>query len=111
VNAKQVTDVDVSTEHIEIVEGARGPKPCIRGTRIRVRDVVGWYYELKWSADEIIEQIPHIAHADIFAALAYYWDHRDELDQKWAADDAWVDEMMRLHPGRLQEKLKQRRVG
>jgi uncharacterized protein (DUF433 family) len=103
--------VAVSREHIEIVEGAGGPTPCVRGTRIRVKDVVGWYHEQGMSADQIVEHFPTITRADVFAALAYYWDHKDELDPKWAEDEAWVEEMMRLHPGRLQEKLKQRQDG
>lgn len=103
--------MDVSREHIEIVEGAGGPKPCIRGTRIRVIDVLGWYEELGWSAAKIVEEFPHITHADVYAALAYYWDHKDELDRWIAEDRAYIEEMMRLYPGRLQEKLKQQRVG
>jgi uncharacterized protein (DUF433 family) len=103
--------VDVSKEHIEIVEGAGGPKPRIIGHRIRVKDVVGWYEGLGWSVNQIVEEFPQITRADVHAALAYYWDHKDELERKWAEDDAWVDEMMRLHPSRLQEKLKQRHVG
>jgi uncharacterized protein (DUF433 family) len=103
--------MDVSKEHIEIVEGAGGPKPRIIGHNIRVKDVVGWYGKLGMSAAEIIEQFPQITQADVYAALAYYWDHKDGLDRTWAEADARDDEMMRLHPGRLQEKLKQRRVG
>jgi uncharacterized protein (DUF433 family) len=103
--------VDVSREHIEIVEGTRGPKPCIRGTRIRVVDVLGWYDKLGMSADEIVEQFPHLTHADVYAALAYYWDNKDEVDRWIADDEAYIEELMRKHPGRLQERLKQQRVG
>ena len=103
--------MDVSREHIEIVEGARGPKPCIRGTRIRVVDVLNWYDGLGWSANEIVEQFPHITRADVYAALAYYWDNKEEIDRWIAEDAAYIEEMKRLYPGRLQERLKQRPVG
>jgi hypothetical protein len=58
-----------------------------------------------------VEEFPHLAHANVFAALAYYWGHKDDIDKRKAADDAVLAEMMRQHPGRLQEKLKQLRVG
>jgi uncharacterized protein (DUF433 family) len=106
--------MDVSREHIEIVEGAGGPKARILGHRIRVVDVVGWYEEAGMSADEILEEFPTITKADIYAALAYYWDHKEELDRKMADDEAFVQEMMKKDPGRIQALLKQRqqqRVG
>jgi uncharacterized protein (DUF433 family) len=101
--------MDVSTEHIEIVQGAGGPKPRIKGTGIRVKDVVNWYAWQNWSVNKIVEEFPHLTPAGIHAALAYYWDHKDELDRKWADDDAWVEEMRRqAPPSPLQEKLKRR---
>ncbi len=66
--------MDVSTEHIEIRDGALGPKPVIRGTRIRVEDIVGWYQEQDWSVSKIVEEFPHLTPAGVHAALAYYWD-------------------------------------
>jgi uncharacterized protein (DUF433 family) len=103
--------VDVSREHIEIVQGARGPKARILGSRIRVVDVVIWHEKLGMSAAEIVDQYPTITHADIYAALAYYWDNRDEVERKMADDDAFVKEFKRLHPGRLDGILKHRQVG
>ena len=100
--------MDVSREHIEIVEGAGGPKARILGHRIRVVDVVGWYEEAGMSADEIVEEFPTITKADVYAALAYYWDNKEELDRKMAADEAYAQEMMKKDPGRIQALLKQR---
>lgn len=63
---------NVIREHIEIVEGAGGPKARIVGHQIRVVDVVEWHEKMGLSADEIIERWPTISHADVYAALAYY---------------------------------------
>jgi uncharacterized protein (DUF433 family) len=103
--------MDVSREHIEIVQGAGGPKARILGHRIRVVDVVIWYEKLGMSVPEILDQYPTITAADVHAALAYYWDHRDEIERKMAEDDAFVEEFKRLHPGRLDGILKRRQVG
>jgi uncharacterized protein (DUF433 family) len=103
--------VDVSREHIEIVEGASGPKARIAGHRIRVQDVVIWHEKLGMSPDEIVYQYPTITLADVYAALAYYWDHRDEIEHAIADEHDFVEEFRRSHSGPLEEKLKQRRNG
>ncbi|MGH2534403.1 MAG: DUF433 domain-containing protein [Thermomicrobiales bacterium] len=102
--------VSVSREHIEIVQGAGGPKARIAGHRIRVRDVVFWHQELGMSAEEIVKEYPSITIADVYAALAYYWDHRDEIEAEIAASEAFVAEYRKRRPeGSLQEKLKRLR--
>jgi uncharacterized protein (DUF433 family) len=98
--------VDVSREHIEIVQGASGPKARIAGHRIRVQDVAIWHEKLGMSVDEILEQYPTISRADVHAALAYYWDHRDQIEKAIADEAAFVDEFRKANPGRLDEKMK-----
>ncbi|MBI3967390.1 MAG: DUF433 domain-containing protein [Chloroflexi bacterium] len=97
---------DVIREHVEIVAGARGPRPHVAGSRIRVQDIVIWYEKLGMSPDEIVNEHPTIDLADVHAALAYYWDHRDEIEWAIADDDAFVAEFRRAHVGPLEEKLK-----
>ena len=55
--------IDVVGAHIEIVEGASGPRARIAGSRIRVQDVVFWYETQGMSVDEIVEGHPTINHA------------------------------------------------
>ena len=92
---------DVIREHIEIVEGAGGPKPRIAGHRIRVQDVVIWHEKLGMSPDEIVFHYPTITLSDVYAALAYYWDHRDEIERAIADEHAFVEEFRRHHIGPL----------
>ena len=60
---------------------------------------------------KIVEEIPTITPADVHAALAYYWDHKQELDRKWAEDDARVaalmEEHIRKNPSKFQEMKKE----
>ncbi len=100
--------MDVSTEHIEIVEGAGGPKARVKGHRILVEHVVGWVEDQHMSMDEIMENFPTITRADVYDALAYYWDHKEELDRKWAEEDAWVEEYRREHTSRFADELARR---
>lgn len=98
---------DVVRQHIEIVAGAGGPKARIAGHRVRVADVAIWHEKLGLSPDEIVDAIPTLTLADVHAALAYYWDHRDEIERQIAAGRADSDELRRLiGPGPLVEKLR-----
>ena len=102
---------DVIREHIEIVQGAGGPKPRIAGHRIRVQDVAIWHEKLGLSPDEIVDHYPTLTLADIHAALAYYWDHRDEIERAIAAEQALGEEVRRGSPSLVREKLRRRGRG
>lgn len=98
--------IDVIREHIEIVPGASGPKARIAGHRIRVQDVVIWHEKLGMSPDEILHDYPTLTLADIHAALAYYWDHRDEIEHVIKEEDAFIAAFRSSNPGLIQEKLR-----
>jgi uncharacterized protein (DUF433 family) len=57
-------------EIITIEPGKRGGKPCIRGMRITVGDILGWL-SIGMSHEEIFEDFPEITEQDILAALAF----------------------------------------
>ncbi len=63
---------------ITIEPGKRGGKPCIRGMRITVADVLGWL-SAGMSHDEIREDYPEITEEDIRACLAYAADRERRL--------------------------------
>jgi uncharacterized protein (DUF433 family) len=48
----------------------RGGKPCIRGLRITVYDILG-YLAAGMSEDEILEDFPYLEREDIRASLAF----------------------------------------
>jgi len=57
-------------DRITIEPGKMHGKPCIRGLRIRVQDVLEML-ATGMSADEILADYPYLEHDDIKAALAY----------------------------------------
>jgi uncharacterized protein (DUF433 family) len=71
--------VSVSTEHIEITPGICAGKPRIAGHRIKVQHVVIWHERMGMSPEEIVEEHPGVTLADVHAALAYYHDHREQI--------------------------------
>ena len=52
----------------------------IDNTNVKVVEVVRDHLAYGWSADEIHWQHPHLNLAQIYAALAYYHDHRASMD-------------------------------
>ena len=99
---------DVIRSHIEIVQGAGGPKARIAGSRVRVEDVVIFHEHHDMSPDQIVTEIPTITLADVYATLAYYWDNREEIDRQMEAGRLFDEEMKRrAGPSRLTEKLRE----
>jgi uncharacterized protein (DUF433 family) len=94
--------------HIASRPGVSGGKPCIAGTRIRVQDIYVWHELRGQSADEIVSRFPQLTMADVYAAMAYYWDHREEIPQQKQDELAFVEEMRAKHPSPLKQKLAQR---
>jgi len=70
------------TRYAHITTNARilNGVPIIKGTRIAVRTVAG-YYQLGMTPDEILQSLPHLKQSQLHAALAYYFDHQKEIDR------------------------------
>ena len=96
----------VISEHIDIVSDVCGGKPRIAGHRIKVQDVAVWYEQMGLSPDEIVSQHPGITLADVYAALAYYHDHLEEIKQQIQEDEAYARELQAQTPSLIQQKLK-----
>lgn len=63
---------------ITIEPGKRGGKPCIRGMRITVYDVLS-YLAAGMSPSEIVDDFPYLTLEDIRACLAYAADRERQL--------------------------------
>jgi uncharacterized protein (DUF433 family) len=93
-------------DHIEIRPGKCGGRPCIRGTRIRVHDIYVWHELNHMSPDEIVEQFPELSLASVHAALAYFWDHQDELRRQMSEDEQFVAQLRAQSGPGLLDRLK-----
>ena len=92
-------------ERISVSPTICGGKPCITGTRIRIQDIYIWHELQGLSADDIVSRFPQVTMADVYAALAYYWEHREEIERQMQEEDALVKEMKRKYASPLEEKL------
>jgi uncharacterized protein (DUF433 family) len=96
---------NVLVQHIEKTPGVVGGNARIAGTRIRVMDTVVWHERQGMSPDEIIADFPQLTLADIHAALAYYFDNREEIEESFAREKVFAKAMHKKYPSLLKEKL------
>ena len=73
--------------YIRVSNGIRGGKPYIDGTRITVHDVVA-YHLLGCSVAEIENRFEGLSRSQIYECLAYYEDHREEVERLALAQTA-----------------------
>jgi len=107
----EVTDIQpVMREHIVSAPGTCGGKPRIAGSRIQVTHLAIMHERQRMSPGEIVSELPHLTLADVYAALAYYHDHREAINAEIAADRAWYEEQRARQPSKLQETLKARKA-
>ena len=93
--------------HIVISLDVAGGKPRIADRRITVQNVVIWCEWMGLSADEIAADYGLIL-SDVYSALAYYHDHRAEIDRAIQEDHAFIEELRKMTPSKLPEKLRAR---
>jgi uncharacterized protein (DUF433 family) len=83
----------IATSYRYIVQraGVRSGHPVVEGTRIGVHDVVAMI-KTGASVDAVVASFPRLTRAQVYECLAYYEDHRNELDPLVDAQIAHVDE-------------------
>jgi uncharacterized protein (DUF433 family) len=102
-------DTKTLDQHIEITPGIAGGKPRIAGHRITVQNIAIWHDRLGKSADEIASEYD-VTLADVYAALAYYFDHRAEIDTSIVEGDAFADALRSQTPSKLRDMIQERKA-
>jgi uncharacterized protein (DUF433 family) len=97
----------VVTEYIGVRAGYCGGKPHILGHRIKVEHVATWHEKMGMSPAEIVAEYPTITLSQVHAALAYYYDHREEIEADIRAGDEFVEKLRAGQPS-IFEKARRR---
>lgn len=93
-------------EHIAVIPGYCGGKPHIAGHRIKVQHIAVWHERMGMSPEEIGAAHPGLTLADVYAALTYYYDHREQIDADIEADEQFAGERKAMGGrSKLQQKL------
>lgn len=89
---QQVVQISLNPEattnhpHITQTPGVCGGRPVVRGTRIPVKALVG-YYRMNYKETEILAGFPDLTAAQLYDALSYYYDRQAEIDADVEADE------------------------
>ena len=63
-----------------------GGSPIIRGTKFPVRSVVNYVLWQGLSPEELIKEFSHLTLAQVYGALSYYYDCKEEIDRELEAN-------------------------
>src|SRR5262249_52356722 len=77
-------------EHIVLDEDS---VPWIEDANTKVVELVAATRAHGWSAEELTYQHPHLTLGQVHSALAYYWDHREEIEADLKRRSARVAEI------------------
>ena len=91
--------------HIDVTPGVAGGRPRIAGRRVTVADVAVWHERARMTADEISDAYD-VSLAEIHAALAYYFDHREAIDAQHSAGETLAEALRQSTPSRIPEALR-----
>jgi len=83
----------------------KGGRPSIAGTRISVADLVIMHLRMGQSLEEIAA-IYDLPLAAVHAGMAFYYDHRSEIDQTIEEDRTFAEAFRQNNPSPLKEKLE-----
>lgn len=103
-----MTAVASIAEHIVITPDTCGGKPRIAGHRIPVQNIAICRERMGLSPEEIVEAHPTISLADVHAALAYFYDHREEILESIRQEDELAAQIEASQPSIL-ERIKTER--
>jgi uncharacterized protein (DUF433 family) len=99
-------ETTIEKRHIERREGVCGGRPCVVETRIRVIDIYVWHELRGKRPEEIVAEFPQLTVADVHAALAYYFDHREEIQADMQATEEYVARMKATQGPGLIDRLR-----
>lgn len=94
-------------EHIVTTSKVAGGKPRIAGHRITVQQIAVWHEQMGYSVDEIATQYG-LTLSEIYAALAYYYDHKAEVDRTITESETFAETLSKKTPSLLAQKLHER---
>ncbi len=84
------TTTRTAYEHIVLDENG---VPWIDGANTKVVEIVAEVKAHGWNAEELAYQHPHLMLEAVHSALAYYWDHQEEIDADLHRRKALVEEI------------------
>ena len=80
--------IDLKYPYIEKLED---DPARLERVRVRIAQIAMDYLEHGWSVDEMCRQHPYLSLSEAHSAMAYYFDHQDEIDREIAEEIEQVE--------------------
>jgi uncharacterized protein (DUF433 family) len=77
-------------------------------SRYRVLHLAAEHYQHGWTAEELLRQHPDLRRAEVYAALTYFYDHREELVAEMKRSAAVVESARTAQPISPEDLLNRR---
>ena len=90
---------------LEVREGYRQGRPCLKGTGVTVHTIAAHHFQ-GMNAQEIWEGFPHTSLASVYAALAYYFANKEQVDGDLDADEEEGERLIAEQTERLRRERK-----
>lgn len=97
--------LNTTNSRIVITPGICGGKPRIAGHRITVQNVVIWHERMGKSVDEIATEY-RLSLSEVHSSLAFYFDHREEVDRSISEGEKIADSLRVSNPSKVGAKLR-----
>ncbi len=99
---------ETSYEHIILNEKNQA---IIKGTKIKVIELVLDKIAYGWSPEEVQYQHPQLTLGQVYSALAYYADHQERLDEEMETQLEQIDQLRKsARPSPLIKRLKAKKL-
>jgi uncharacterized protein (DUF433 family) len=85
-----IAETPTTYEHIILDEHGI---PWIKAANTKVVELVADVKAHGWSPEELVSQHPHLTLGQVHSALAFYWDHREEIDADLARREAYIEKL------------------
>jgi uncharacterized protein (DUF433 family) len=69
--------------------------PIIAGTTMKVVELITSVKAYDWSPKELHDNYPHLTMSQIHSALAYYWDHKEEIDADMERREQYAERLQK----------------
>jgi uncharacterized protein (DUF433 family) len=97
--ASEIPTTKTEYAHIVCTPGVVGGEPRIADHRVQVRDIVAARDFGGLAPEEIAASVyPDLTLAQVYAALAYYEDHRQQIDRSFEDEAKFVEDFRRRNP-------------
>ncbi|MEA5471604.1 MULTISPECIES: DUF433 domain-containing protein [unclassified Spirulina] len=100
----------ITTTAFKYIELNDRDRAIISGTRMKVVELISAIKAYNWTPEELANQYPHLQMSQIYSALAYYWEYKEQCDLE--IEQRFQDsEERRLEAGESSFVARMRKLG